>query len=66
VGENDLTALSYLHEPAVLHNLRIRFAESRLIYTYSGKDLNCRGRELQGKSDCRARAIAEQEEAREN
>nr|XP_004662536.2 unconventional myosin-Vc isoform X1 [Jaculus jaculus] len=36
VGENDLTALSYLHEPAVLHSLRIRFAESKLIYTYSG------------------------------
>ncbi|KAM5235542.1 unconventional myosin-Vc [Ctenodactylus gundi] len=36
VGENDLTALSYLHEPAVLHNLRVRFADSRLIYTYCG------------------------------
>uniref|UniRef100_A0A4W6D4G4 Myosin VC n=1 Tax=Lates calcarifer TaxID=8187 RepID=A0A4W6D4G4_LATCA len=36
VGENDLTALSYLHEPAVLHNLRVRFVESRIIYTYCG------------------------------
>ncbi|KAF7701918.1 hypothetical protein HF521_001201 [Silurus meridionalis] len=36
VGENDLTALSYLHEPAVLHNLRIRFVDSKLIYTYCG------------------------------
>ncbi|XP_014875925.1 unconventional myosin-Vc-like, partial [Poecilia latipinna] len=34
VGENDLTALSYLHEPAVLHNLKVRFVESRIIYTY--------------------------------
>ena len=24
IGENDLTSLSYLHEPAVLHNLRVR------------------------------------------
>ncbi|XP_068595561.1 unconventional myosin-Vc [Brachionichthys hirsutus] len=36
VGENDLTALSYLHEPAVLHNLRVRFVESGIIYTYCG------------------------------
>ena len=24
IGENDLTSLSYLHEPAVLHNLEVR------------------------------------------
>lgn len=39
VGENDLTALSYLHEPAVLHNLRVRFLESNAIYTYCGESL---------------------------
>ncbi|XP_043910779.1 unconventional myosin-Vb-like, partial [Protopterus annectens] len=36
VGENDLTALSYLHEPAVLHNLKVRFLEYNTIYTYCG------------------------------
>ncbi|XP_058854705.1 unconventional myosin-Va-like isoform X5 [Acipenser ruthenus] len=36
VGENDLTALSYLHEPAILHNLKVRFMDSKLIYTYCG------------------------------
>lgn len=40
VGENDLTALSYLHEPAVLHNLKVRFVDSRLIYTYCGNALH--------------------------
>lgn len=24
IGQNDLTALSYLHEPDVLHNLEVR------------------------------------------
>ncbi|XP_028157557.1 unconventional myosin-Va-like [Ostrinia furnacalis] len=24
IGQNDLTSLSYLHEPAVLHNLKVR------------------------------------------
>ncbi|XP_077994009.1 unconventional myosin-Va-like isoform X2 [Glandiceps talaboti] len=36
VGENDLTALSYLHEPAVLYNLKMRFLNSQAIYTYCG------------------------------
>uniref|UniRef100_A0A8D3D271 Methyl-CpG binding domain protein 3b n=1 Tax=Scophthalmus maximus TaxID=52904 RepID=A0A8D3D271_SCOMX len=35
-GENDLTALSFLHEPAVLHNLRVRFLDYSSIYTYCG------------------------------
>ena len=36
LGANDLTSLSYLHEPAVLHNLRIRFLDQRAIYTWCG------------------------------
>ncbi|OMJ18372.1 Myosin-2 [Smittium culicis] len=34
-GIDDLTSLSHLHEPAVLHNLKIRYS-MRNIYTYSG------------------------------
>ncbi|XP_014092302.2 unconventional myosin-Va isoform X1 [Bactrocera oleae] len=36
IGQNDLTAMSYLHEPAVLHNLKVRFCERQIIYTYCG------------------------------
>lgn len=36
IGENDLTSLSYLHEPAILHNLQVRFCQQRDIYTYCG------------------------------
>lgn len=36
IGQNDLTSLSYLHEPGVLHNLRVRFCERQIIYTYCG------------------------------
>lgn len=39
-GLNDLTSLSYLHEPALLHNLKVRFTDSRLIYTYCGNELS--------------------------
>ncbi|XP_068277030.1 unconventional myosin-Vb-like [Nyctibius grandis] len=35
-GADDLVALSYLHEPAVLHSLRRRFLEAKAIYTYCG------------------------------
>ncbi|KAK4885795.1 hypothetical protein RN001_002066 [Aquatica leii] len=36
IGENDLTSLSYLHEPAVLYNLQVRFCHHKYIYTYCG------------------------------
>ncbi|XP_045467550.1 unconventional myosin-Va isoform X2 [Harmonia axyridis] len=36
IGGNDLTSLSYLHEPAVLYNLQVRFCEQKNIYTYCG------------------------------
>ncbi|XP_053208161.1 unconventional myosin-Va-like [Panonychus citri] len=36
IGANDLTSLSYLHEPAVLYNLRVRFLDQRSIYTWCG------------------------------
>ncbi|XP_066551271.1 unconventional myosin-Va [Amia ocellicauda] len=35
-GESDLTALSHLHEPGVLHTLRLRFLDYSCIYTYCG------------------------------
>jgi myosin-5 len=34
--ENNLTTMSYLHEPAVLHSLYQRFTQSNNIYTYCG------------------------------
>ncbi|KAI8826621.1 P-loop containing nucleoside triphosphate hydrolase protein [Fimicolochytrium jonesii] len=34
-GIDDLAFLSYLHEPAVLHNIRLRYLQQN-IYTYSG------------------------------
>ena len=37
LGANDLTSLSFLHEPAVLHNLKIRFLDLSTIYTYCGQ-----------------------------
>lgn len=36
-GADDLVALGYLHEPAVLHSLRRRFLEANAIYTYCGE-----------------------------
>lgn len=36
IGQNDLTSLSYLHEPDVLYNLEVRFKERQVIYTYCG------------------------------
>ncbi|XP_064471543.1 unconventional myosin-Va-like isoform X2 [Ornithodoros turicata] len=36
IGGNDLTSLSYLHEPGVLHNLQVRFCNNNVIYTYCG------------------------------
>jgi myosin-5 len=30
-----MTRLSYMHEPAILHNLRLRY-ELDIIYTYTG------------------------------
>ncbi|KAI6197646.1 hypothetical protein M3Y94_01249500 [Aphelenchoides besseyi] len=36
LGKDDLTSLSYLHEPAVLNNLQYRFERLEKIYTYCG------------------------------
>ncbi|XP_051120812.1 myosin-9 isoform X3 [Andrographis paniculata] len=37
-GIDDMTKLSYLHEPGVLHNLAIRYMQNK-IYTYTGSIL---------------------------
>jgi len=37
-GIDDMTRLSYLHEPGVLNNLAIRYAKN-IIYTYTGNIL---------------------------
>uniref|UniRef100_A0A3P8V0U3 Uncharacterized protein n=1 Tax=Cynoglossus semilaevis TaxID=244447 RepID=A0A3P8V0U3_CYNSE len=36
-GENDFMSLSFLHEIAVLHNVRVRFLEYNGMYTYCGE-----------------------------
>ncbi|VDK37250.1 unnamed protein product [Gongylonema pulchrum] len=36
LGRDDLTTLSYLHEPAVLSHLSFRFVKREAIYTYCG------------------------------
>ncbi|CAJ0582031.1 unnamed protein product, partial [Mesorhabditis spiculigera] len=36
MGADDLTTLSYLHEPAVLNNLQYRFMGRENVYTYCG------------------------------
>ena len=37
LGVSDLTSLSHLHEPAVLHNLHYRYTVGQNIYTYCGE-----------------------------
>ncbi|KAI7748169.1 hypothetical protein M8C21_020411, partial [Ambrosia artemisiifolia] len=37
-GVDDMTKLSYLHEPGVLHNLSVRYQQDQ-IYTYTGNIL---------------------------
>ena len=36
IGADDLTSLSYLHEPAVLYNVQVRYQDYSAIYTYCG------------------------------
>ena len=38
LAADDITTLSYLHEPALLNNLLIRYKKD-LIYTYTGMSL---------------------------
>ena len=43
LGVSDLTSLSHLHEPAVLHNLHYRYTVGQNIYTYCGEWSRDRG-----------------------
>jgi myosin-5 len=40
LGVEDMTALNYLHAPAILYNVRNRFLEE-CPYTYTGETLSC-------------------------
>lgn len=40
IGQNDLTALSYLHEPGVLHNLEVRYVQTNIVVAQTKLNLH--------------------------